>query len=92
LLNTTISLKKAKEEIALPIKGKKSNLTRNDFVDYFGKERLQLNNQTISLVLNELKEIILEWKKEIAISFLSKEAKEAYTDLFEKRRIILFIN
>jgi hypothetical protein len=48
-----------------------------------------LNNQTISSVLNELKEIIPEWEKEIAISFLSKEAKEAYTDLLEKRRMIL---
>src|SRR5664280_124116 len=89
LLNTTIALKKAKEEIALPIKGKKRNLTRNDLVDYFGKERLLLNDQTISLVLNELKKIIPEWKEEIAISFLSKEAKEAYTDLLEKRSIIL---
>lgn len=92
LLNTTIALKKAKEEIALPIKGKKRNLTRNDLVDYFGKERLLLNDQTISLVLNELKEIIPAWKEEIAISFLSKEAKEAYTNLLEKRSIILFNN
>jgi hypothetical protein len=48
-----------------------------------------LNNQTISSVLDELKEIIPEWKKEIAISFLSKKAKEAYSDLLEKHRIIL---
>ncbi|MDR3610638.1 MAG: HipA domain-containing protein [Ignavibacteriaceae bacterium] len=88
-LNTTITLKKAKEEIALPINGKKNNLTRNDLVVYFGKERLLLNDQTILSVLNELKEIIPEWKKEIAISFLSKKSKEAYTDLLKKRSIIL---
>ncbi|MDR3667787.1 MAG: HipA domain-containing protein [Ignavibacteriaceae bacterium] len=85
LLNTTIALKNTKEEIALPVKGKKSNLTGNDLIVYFGKERLQLNDQTISLVLNELKEIIPEWETEIGISFLSKESKEAYVDLLNNR-------
>jgi hypothetical protein len=32
-----------------------------------------------------LKEIIPEWEKEIAISFLSKESKEAYLDFLKKR-------
>jgi serine/threonine-protein kinase HipA len=43
LLNSTISQKNAKEEIALPIRGRKSNLTKRDFFDYFAVERLGLN-------------------------------------------------
>ena len=89
LLNTTIALKKAKEETALPIKGKKNNLTRKDLVVYFGKERLQLNDQTITIVLNEMEDSISEWEQEISISFLSKESKEAYIYLLEKRKLVL---
>ena len=49
LLNSTIVLKKPQEEMALPIRGKRSNLTRNDLFTYFATERLQINKR----VLNE---------------------------------------
>jgi serine/threonine-protein kinase HipA len=42
-LNATILLKNPKEELALPLKGKTSRLTRNDFLDYFPCERLQIS-------------------------------------------------
>ena len=42
-LNATILIKNPKEELALPLKGKTSRLTRNDFLDYFPCERLQIS-------------------------------------------------
>ena len=40
LLNTTIVLSKSEEELALPLNGKKRNLRKNDFLEYFAIERL----------------------------------------------------
>lgn len=51
LINTTIALKNATEEIALPINGKKSNLNRETLVDYYGEERLGLNRRSIGNVM-----------------------------------------
>jgi serine/threonine-protein kinase HipA len=42
-LNATILLKNPKEELALPLNGKTSRLTRNDSLDYFPCERLQIS-------------------------------------------------
>ena len=92
LLNSTIILKKAKEEIALPLRGKKNNLTRKDLVDYFGQERLKLNDQIIEKVLTDIATVIPAWKQEIEVSFLSMESKKAYIDLIEKRRVKLGLN
>ncbi len=54
LLNTTLVLENAIEESALPLKGKKKNLTRKLWVTYFCKERLQLPNRIIDEILREL--------------------------------------
>ena len=43
LLNSTIALKNAREEFALPLNGKKNNFSKKDLIEYFGRERLQLN-------------------------------------------------
>jgi serine/threonine-protein kinase HipA len=42
-LNATILIKNPKEELALPLKGKISRLTHNDFLDYFPCESLQIS-------------------------------------------------
>ncbi|NOY06531.1 MAG: HipA domain-containing protein, partial [Chlorobi bacterium] len=44
LLNTTLALGNAAEEIALPLGGKRANLTRRILVDYFARERMALND------------------------------------------------
>ena len=44
LINTTISLSNPVEEIALPLKGKKSKLNKSVFITYWAKERLGLND------------------------------------------------
>ena len=84
-LNTTIVLPNPKEETALSLKGKKRNLKRNDFIDYFGQERLGLNPQTIDVVLSELHTVVPEWHRLLEISFLSSEMKEKYKVLLDSR-------
>lgn len=85
LLNTTIVLKNAGEEIALPVRGRKRNLTRNDLVSYFAVERLGLNDRTVEMTMKNLNEAIPLWEDEIAISFLSDGMKEDYLSLLRKR-------
>lgn len=85
LLNSTIALKNAKEEMALPLRGKKNNLSRRDFLDYFGEERLGLNPKIIDEVLKELQHAIPGWQELIRVSFLSQEMQEKFLQLLEAR-------
>ena len=84
-LNTTIVLDSPLDEIALPLDGKKSNLNRELFVEYFGNERLCLNEKTINNVLISIQEAISSWHKLIEDSFLSTDLKLKYNDLLEER-------
>jgi serine/threonine-protein kinase HipA len=84
-LNSTIAIKNAEEEIALTLKGKKSNLKAADFVDYYAKERLQLNDKTIATILLQMKKATPKWKELLEISFLTDEMKEKYLELLESR-------
>jgi serine/threonine-protein kinase HipA len=85
LLNTTIALKAAKEEMALPLKGKKSNLTRNDLLDYFARERLQMNERVLNDVLSRFARAIPAWHELLDQSFLSADAKQKYAALLAER-------
>lgn len=85
LLNSSIAIKNPEEEIALTLKGKKSNLKASDFTDYYAKERLQLNEKTITVILEQMQEAIPKWKELIEISFLSENMKEKYFNLLERR-------
>ncbi|MFV8357683.1 HipA domain-containing protein [Flavobacterium sp. XS1P32] len=88
-LNSTITIKNPAAEIALTLKGKKSNLKAVDFVDYYGKERLQLNEKTIASILEQMKKATPEWKELLEISFLSDDMKEKYLELL-KYKLSLF--
>ena len=92
LVNSTIVLKKQDEEIALPLKGKKSHLTRNILVDYFGIEKCGLTAKSIENVLETISVSIPKWKNLIDISFLSKEMKVKYLDLLDGRLTTLKIS
>lgn len=85
LLNTTIAQKNAHEEIALPIRDRKKNLTKRDFFDYFAIERLGLNQKVITDVLQEFQRAIPRWQELIGISFLSQEMQERYLHLLAAR-------
>ncbi|MCW8805578.1 MAG: HipA domain-containing protein, partial [Ignavibacteriaceae bacterium] len=75
LINTTISLTNPMEEFALPLKGKKSKLNRKILVEYWGKERLGLNDQILNQTLNTINNNFESWTKLINNCFLSKEMK-----------------
>lgn len=86
LLNTTIALKDAREEVALSINGKKNNLTEHTLINYFAKERLRINDTIISLELKRLKDTLEVWDKLITVSFLSENMKQKYSKLVNQRR------
>lgn len=90
LLNTTIVLKDGAEEIALPLKGKKRNLTRNILVNYFGKEKCGLTDKSIEKSLTTIQTAIPGWHSLIGISFLSEPMKDKYRKLLQERTRILF--
>lgn len=85
LVNSTIVLKEQDEEIALPLKGKKTHLTHNILVDYFGIERCKLTEKSVEKVLEMFTLAIPKWKTLIDISFLSKDMKGKYLDLLDGR-------
>lgn len=89
LVNSTLIMH-SKEEMALPLNGKKSNFKRADFIDYFGKEKLGLTQAFIEEILFNLQEVIPQWKELIAISFLTKESKDEYMRIVEQRTARLF--
>jgi serine/threonine-protein kinase HipA len=91
LVNSTIEYEKQDEEIALPLKGKKKQLTRNILVDYFGKERCELTAKSIEKVLETISSAVPKWRELINISFLSKAMKDKYLDLLDTRLKILKI-
>jgi len=89
LLNTTIVVPRTQEEIALPVAGKKRNLSAKILIDYFAKGRLKLNDTIISQVLNKIYFEWTNWEKLITNSFLSKDMKEKYFELMEKRKAVI---
>jgi serine/threonine-protein kinase HipA len=84
-LNSTISLKSPEEEIALTLKGKKSNFKPSDFIDYYAKERLQLNDKTIDAILQQMKHAFPKWIELLKISFLSEDMQQKYFILLKNR-------
>jgi serine/threonine-protein kinase HipA len=84
-LNTTIALKAATEELALPVKGKKSRLTRNDLLNYFARERLQINERVLNDVLSRFAKTMPAWREMLNESFLSQDAKQKYAAILTER-------
>ncbi len=89
LLNSSIVLKGSIEEIALPIKGKKKDLTQNMLFNYFGKERCSLNEKTIQKIVECIDHAIPAWFELIEKSFLSTWMKEKYIALLNQRMKVL---
>lgn len=85
LLNSTIALQGTRDELALPLNGKKSKLKQEDFVDYFAVERLGLGSNMIDRILKQFEKAIPEWFELISISFLSDDMKKSYTEVLSSR-------
>jgi serine/threonine-protein kinase HipA len=90
LLNTTIAMPNAQEELALPLAGRKSNFTPENFVGYFGSERLGLTKVVIEKTLGEIRGKKEQWENLIGDSFLSNEMKTKYFSLLNQRWIRFF--
>ena len=88
LLNTTIVMK-VTEELALPLNGKKNNLNRNLFFNYYAIDRLNLTERVIDQVDQEFRSSIDSWKSLIDKSFLTEELKQEYWEVISQRRAIL---
>ncbi len=84
LLNTSILLQ-SKEELALPLNGKKSRLTKDDLFTYFAKKRLGLTDKAIEEVHQELVDALPPWEKVIQECFLSEPSKQKYLQLLRER-------
>lgn len=85
LLNTTIVQPNAKEELALPLNGKKNNLTARDFFEYFATQQLNLNQHAVTEVTQQIKQAMPDWKVLISHSFLSKPLQIKYLHLLSER-------
>lgn len=84
LLNTSIIMK-TEEEIALPISGKKKRLTRSDFLDYFGVQRLGLSETVLHKELLKFEKALELWNQLIMNSFLSEKMQMSYKKLIDDR-------
>lgn len=83
LLSTKLLIPKDKEELALPLNGKKSNLKKKDF-DLFASH-LGINDAALKRIYVKFDDTIPEMKQLINKSFLSKEMKEKYLALLDER-------
>ncbi len=88
-LNTTLAIGSHAEEMALPLNGRKKNLRRKDFIDYFGRQQLELNQKTVDKLLQQIVVQIPYWRQLIEAGFLTLEMKKAYIKLIDERLKIL---
>ena len=85
LLNTTIVLGDAKEEMALPINGKKRNLTRNDLLKYYCREHCGVSSKFVDELLSNLSSLIPRFHELINRSYLGEDKRKEYREIFDDR-------
>jgi serine/threonine-protein kinase HipA len=88
LLSTKLLLPKDKEDLALPLNGKKSNLKKKDF-DFFASQ-LGINETALKKIYTKFGDSFSEMKRFIDRNFLSKEMKEKYIALLDERRRVIW--
>lgn len=85
LLNSTLAMDGAEEEMALHLAGKRSRFRRQELIDYLGRERLGLNEETIIQTEKAFQKVMTEWEQLINSSFLDSERKVLYLELIKER-------
>jgi serine/threonine-protein kinase HipA len=90
LVNSSLALPSASEELALTLRGKKSRLNKTDLIEYFGMERLNLTKIIVDKTLASISTQKKNWLDLIEISFLSDEMKTRYKNLVEERWTRIF--
>ena len=86
LLNSTIPNPKSREELALPLRARKSRLQASDFWRYLALERLELAPALIEQIKTRFAQASAGWADRITNSFLSEVMKERYLELLLQRR------
>jgi serine/threonine-protein kinase HipA len=84
-VNSTIANPNSDEEMALSISDKKKNFTKADLLDYFAHQTLYLPKAKVEKETKRLLSFLPAWLEMIDRSFLSKEMKEKYKILLQKR-------
>lgn len=84
-INSTLALGSAKEEIALPLNGKKRNLQKKDLIDYFAIEKMGLSSKIVDQQLQKIIQAQPLWQELIERSFLSMPLKEQYAAILKER-------
>ena len=83
LINVAIANPEDKEELALSLSGKKSNLKLNDFLRSATTMGLEAN--VVLRLIDNMRKAIPKWKSLIHSSFLSEEMKDRYEQLIMSR-------
>ncbi len=90
LVNTTLAIHGTREELALPVRGRKNRLSRGDLVDDFGRERLRLPARAIGAAEGRVRAGLASWPATIAASFLPENARQRYAEIVQDREARLF--
>lgn len=85
LINSTLVMGGAEEEMALMLAGKRKEFRYRELVTYLGMEKLGLNSKSIASVLQNFEKTAASWLALIDQSFLSEVSKKAYKDLLLNR-------
>ena len=88
LLSTKLLIPKDKEDLALPLNGKKNNFRKKDF-DLFASQ-LGINETAIKKIYAKFWDSFSELNILINKSFLSSEMKEKYIALLAERRKVIW--
>ena len=83
LLNVAMVNPKDKEELALTLSGKKSNLRIDDFMN--AAKTMGLEENVMQRLISSLHKALPKWQQLIQKSFLSDENKQAYEELIVSR-------
>lgn len=88
LLNVTLVNPKDTEELALTLNGKKSRLTKEDFV--VAMTGTGLLPKVVDNIFRKFEKVVPSWKPIIQRSFLPKEMQDRYWEIVEERSKRLF--
>ena len=83
LLNVSIANPKDKEELALPISGRKTKLRLEDFLNV--ARNMGLKEHVVKRLISGLQKSLPKWRELIQKSFLSEDMKSRYEELVMSR-------
>lgn len=83
LINVTIANPEDKEELALTLSGRKSNLKLDDFLR--SATTMGLEENVVLRLIDNMRKAIPKWKSLIHSSFLSEDMKDRYEQLIMSR-------